>query len=74
MENTHPGHVQNVYETARKQIRYACELFDECRIDQNLYETVSHPERIIEVNIPVRMDDGRIRMFTGYRSQHNNAR
>ena len=25
------------------------------------------------VSIPVRMDDGRIKVFTGYRSQHNNA-
>lgn len=32
------------------------------------------PERILTVQIPVRMDDGHTQMFTGYRSQHNNAR
>ena len=67
-------HLHNVYETARKQIRNACELFDECRIDNSLYEIISHPHRIIEINIPVRLDNGNMRMFTGFRSQHNNAR
>lgn len=32
------------------------------------------PERILEVNIPVKMDSGVVKVFTGYRSQHNNAR
>lgn len=31
------------------------------------------PQRIIIVELPVRMDDGSIRFFTGYRAQHNNA-
>jgi glutamate dehydrogenase/leucine dehydrogenase len=38
------------------------------------FEKVLFPERIIEVNIPVKMDDGSTRVFTGYRSQHNGAR
>ena len=40
----------------------------------NEYEIISHPKRIIEVTIPVKMDNGKVRMFTGFRSQHNNAR
>lgn len=32
------------------------------------------PERILMVQIPVKMDDGHTQMFTGYRSQHNNSR
>jgi glutamate dehydrogenase/leucine dehydrogenase len=32
------------------------------------------PDRVIEVSIPVKMDSGEIKVFTGYRSQHNNAR
>ena len=59
---------------ARKQIKNACELFDNCKDDANKYELISSPRRIIEVNIPVRMDDGNIKTFTGFRSQHNNAR
>ncbi len=40
---------------------------------QEAYEMLSRPQRIITVNIPVRMDGGKIQVFTGYRVQHNNA-
>lgn len=36
--------------------------------------TLASPKRILTVSCPVRMDDGRIQVFTGYRCQHNNAR
>ncbi len=64
----------DAFENAQKQIRKACDLYGECRLDQNKYEVISHPRRILEVNIPVRMDNGNIKMFTGFRSQHNDAR
>lgn len=32
------------------------------------------PQRTIEVNFPVKMDSGEIKMFSGYRVQHSNAR
>lgn len=70
MENS----VYDAFEHAQKQIRKACDLYGACRLDQNKYEVISHPRRIIEVNIPVKMDNGNIRMFTGFRSQHNDAR
>ncbi len=35
---------------------------------------LSTPKRVLTVSCPVRMDDGRIQVFTGYRAQHNNAR
>jgi glutamate dehydrogenase (NAD(P)+) len=35
---------------------------------------LSSPKRVLIVSCPVRMDDGRIQVFTGYRAQHNNAR
>ena len=38
------------------------------------FEKILFPERVIEVSIPVKMDDGTMRLFTGYRSQHNAAR
>ncbi len=38
------------------------------------FEALLLPDRVIEVSIPVRMDDGSTRVFTGYRSQHNAAR
>ena len=39
-----------------------------------LADTLLHPRRILIVDVPVRMDDGRIAHFEGYRVQHNTAR
>lgn len=39
----------------------------------DMYELLKEPLRILTVRIPVRMDDGSFRIFTGYRSQHNDA-
>lgn len=64
----------DAFENARKQIRHACDLYHGCRDDENKYRLISTPRRILEVNIPVRMDDGKIETFTAFRSQHNNAR
>lgn len=64
----------DAFENARKQMRNACDLYDGCRLDTNKYELISHPSRIIEINIPVRMDNGSIKTFTWFRSQHNDAR
>jgi glutamate dehydrogenase (NAD(P)+) len=38
------------------------------------YEQIKHPERTLQVSVPVRMDDGSVRVFDAYRSQHNTAR
>lgn len=64
----------SAFDIARKQIRSACDLYDACRIDPNKYELISYPRRVIQINIPVRMDNGNIKIFQGFRSQHNDAR
>ncbi len=66
--------VNQAFANARKQIKHACDLYEECRIDMNKYELISHPNRIIEINIPVRMDNWNIQTFVWFRSQHNNSR
>lgn len=38
-----------------------------------VYELLKEPLRIMTVRIPVRMDNGSMKIFTGYRSQHNDA-
>ena len=43
-------------------------------LPDDLVDLLKLPERVLEVSIPVRMDDGRIRMFQGYRVQHSSAR
>lgn len=37
-------------------------------------EILKHPNRITEVSIPIKMDNGGLKIFTGYRVQHSNAR
>jgi glutamate dehydrogenase (NADP+) len=43
-------------------------------IDQEAVEKMKHPKACLEVSIPVRMDDGSLRIFTGYRVHHNDVR
>ena len=59
----------SLYENTLKQMKEAA---DTMKLDEELYAVLKEPMRIVEVHIPVRMDDGTLRMFTGYRSQHNN--
>ncbi|MFH1454282.1 MAG: Glu/Leu/Phe/Val dehydrogenase [Armatimonadota bacterium] len=43
-------------------------------LDPNIHEVLKYPKRELHVSIPVRMDNGSIRTFMGYRVQHNLAR
>src|SRR5690348_15351239 len=43
-------------------------------LDQYMRHILMRPFREVQVEVPVRMDDGRIEVFTGYRIQHNGAR
>ena len=47
---------------------------DSMRLDPNLRERLKHPQRSLVVSLPVRMDDGRVEVFTGYRVQHDSSR
>lgn len=64
------GEVLNPYEIARAQLKEACEKLG---LEDAAYEIISKPQRFLEVSIPVKMDDGSVKVFTGYRSQHNMA-
>src|SRR5258708_5492383 len=61
----------NPFETAKEQLRAAAKL---ANLDKNKVEQLMHPERYVEASIPVKMDSGVQKIFTGFRSQHNNAR
>jgi len=41
--------------------------------DQQMYELLKEPMRVLAVRFPVHMDDGSVKVFTGFRAQHNNA-
>jgi len=42
-------------------------------LDANVAVRLRRPDRSLIVSVPIRMDDGRIRVFTGYRVQHNDV-
>ena len=41
------------------------------QIDRNVFNRLSKPKRVLYVSVPVRMDDGTIQVFDGFRVQHN---
>ncbi|MGN7387358.1 Glu/Leu/Phe/Val family dehydrogenase [Sporosarcina sp. SAFN-015] len=49
------------------------EALDKLGYDEGMYDLLKEPIRMVEVRIPVRMDDGKVKVFTGYRGQHNDA-
>ncbi|MGN9165597.1 Glu/Leu/Phe/Val family dehydrogenase [Tissierellaceae bacterium HCP3S3_D8] len=60
----------NPLESAQNQIKVAC---DALNLDPAVYELLKEPKRVIEITIPVKMDNGSIKIFKGYRSLHNDA-
>lgn len=60
----------NPFLNAQKQIKAAC---DQLGLEPAVYEILKQPMRTLEVSIPVKMDDGSVKTFVGYRAQHNNA-
>src|SRR5215207_4507661 len=61
----------NPFEVALKQLEEASKILN---LEKGMLEILSNPKRILTVSIPTRMDDGTIKVFTGFRSQHNDAR
>lgn len=55
---------------AQLQVRNACEALG---LEASAYEMLKEPMRVIEITIPVKMDDGSLKTFKGYRSMHNDA-
>ena len=60
----------NPLESAQLQIKKACEKLN---LNPAVYEILKEPQRFIEISIPVKMDDGSLKVFKGYRSAHNHA-
>lgn len=61
----------NPFKIAQNQVDEAAKFID---IDPEFIEIIKQPQRIIEVTIPIKMDNGKTKIFTGFRVQHNNAR
>src|SRR5438309_7585849 len=53
---------------------YFDRVFQTMNLDPTWRSVLSSPKRVLTVSCPIKMDDGSIQVFTGYRAQHNNAR
>jgi glutamate dehydrogenase (NAD(P)+) len=60
--------------TYRLAVAQFNEAADAMHLPPNLRERLKVPQRSLIVSLPVRMDDGRTEVFTGYRVQHDSAR
>ncbi|HEX5905163.1 MAG TPA: Glu/Leu/Phe/Val dehydrogenase [Candidatus Nitrosocosmicus sp.] len=65
------GNKDNPYQMALKQLDEVSRIIN---LDEGIHKILAKPKRVLTVSIPVKMDDGSIEVFTGFRSQHNDAR
>ncbi|BAH43411.1 glutamate dehydrogenase [Brevibacillus brevis NBRC 100599] len=49
------------------------EALEKLGYQESMFELLKEPLRVLTVRIPVRMDNGEVKVFTGYRAQHNDA-
>jgi glutamate dehydrogenase/leucine dehydrogenase len=56
--------IENLIESTGKKLN----------LSQGLIDMLKQPQKVIEVNLPVKMDSGEIKVFSGIRVQHNDAR
>lgn len=61
----------NPYDNVLATVEKAAEILG---LDPKDYEAVKYPERELHVSVPVRMDDGSVKVFQGYRVQHSTVR
>ncbi|MEL3961461.1 Glu/Leu/Phe/Val family dehydrogenase [Lysinibacillus endophyticus] len=59
---------ENPYEIVKSLLKNSVEALG---LTEDVYRLLEKPIRVLEVSIPVRMDDGTIKNFTGYRSHHS---
>ena len=57
-----------LYETALKQFDTVAEILE---IEDGIRERMRNPKRSLIVSVPVKMDDGKTKVFKGYRVQHD---
>lgn len=67
-----------MHELNTPTFRLAVAQFDQAaeamELDHNLRERLKLPQRSLILSLPVRMDDGRVEVYTGYRVQHDSSR
>lgn len=61
----------SAFENALTQFNKAAKVLG---LDENVVAMIKQPRKVVEVTLPIPMDDGRVEVFTAYRVQHNIAR
>ena len=61
----------NFYENTIKNMNKSAKIM---KLDQETLLTLSHPQKTLIVSLPVRMDDGTLKIFEGFRVQHSELR
>jgi glutamate dehydrogenase/leucine dehydrogenase len=61
----------NAYDVALENFDSAADVMG---LDNDTREMIKYPERVLTVTVPVRLDDGHIHRFEGYRVQHSMVR
>jgi len=59
------------FDIALQQLKKAADVM---KLDKQAYELLSQPQAILQVSIPVKMDNGETKVFTGFRVRYNTAR
>ncbi len=60
----------SVYKNAMKQLSEAAALI---QLDKHIVNILEQPKNSVEFIIPVKMDNGEVNLYKGYRVQHNDA-
>ena len=70
----HPEHPEKHSAFWQNAHLYFDRVYQTMGLDPQWFQALSSPKRVLTVSCPVKMDDGRIQVFTGFRAQHSNAR
>ena len=62
---------ESAWQQALRQLDQAAAIMG---LDENVHQVLRHPKRALEVAVPIRMDDGHVHVFTGFRVHHNTSR
>ncbi len=71
MSSVQPNHHKSPYQVALENFDAAADALE---LPQDLRAMIKYPERILIVNLPIRMDNGEVLHFEGYRVQHSTVR
>ena len=63
-------HNKTQFEEVQDKLKETCEIL---KLEENFYEMIKDVDKAIEVNYPIRLDNGKIQTIKAYRAQHDNT-